>query len=100
MNVSKIMLTGAAGLALLGGSLSIAQQNLGHNDAPPGLPVKTTYDLSSLKYTAQEQKNIDLAVGYYRDCVQSHRFDLVDNFLAKDEVNHNPNDPMTPPGLM
>ena len=100
MRFSKIMLIGVAGLAVLGGSLLVAQQQLGHNDAPPGLPVKSTYDLSSLKYTAQEQKNIDLAVAYYRDCVQSHRVDLVDNFLAKDEVNHNPNDPSTPPGLM
>jgi predicted SnoaL-like aldol condensation-catalyzing enzyme len=91
-----------AGLALggLGGSLLIAQQKLGHNDAPEGVPMKTTYDVSSLMYTAAEKKNIDLVVGYYRDCVQSHHPELVYNFLAKDEVNHNPNDPGTPDGLM
>jgi len=100
MRSSKIILMAGAGLAILGGSILVAQQPLGHGDAPPGLPVKTTYDISSLKYTPQEMKNIEVAVGYYRDCVQSHRFDLVDKFLAKDEVNHNPNDPGTPPGLM
>jgi len=73
---------------------------LGHGDAPPGVPMKNTYDVSSLKYTPEEQKNIDTAVGYYRDCVQSHHPELVDNFLAKNEINHNPNDPKTPPGLM
>ena len=62
--------------------------------------MKNTYDVSSLKYTPEEQKNIETAVGYYRDCVQSHHPELVDNFLAKNEINHNPNDPQTPPGLM
>ena len=79
---------------------SIPAAQLGHGDAPPGVPMKNTYDVSSLKYTPEEQKNIDTAVGYYRDCVQSHHPELVDNFLAKNEINHNPNDPKTPPGLM
>jgi predicted SnoaL-like aldol condensation-catalyzing enzyme len=81
-----------------GASLASAQQ--GHSDAPPGVPMKTSYDVSSLKYMPEEQKNIEVAVGYYRDCVQSHHPELVDNFLAKNEVNHNPNDPKTPAGLM
>ena len=72
----------------------------GHGDVPSGVPMKATYDVSSLKYTPEEQKNIDVAVGYYRDCVQSHHPELVDNFLAKGEINHNPNDPNTPAGLM
>lgn len=79
---------------------SLASTPQGHSDAPPGVPMKTSYDVSSLKYTPEEQKNIEVAVGYYRDCVQSHHPELVDNFLAKNEVNHNPNDPQTPPGLM
>ena len=76
----------AAGLVVagLGASILVAQQNLGHNDAPEGVPMKTAYDISSLKYTAAEKKNIDLVVGYYRDCVQSHHTELVYNFLAKD----------------
>lgn len=92
----------AAGVAVagLGGTLLFAQAQLGHGDGPPGVPMKTTYDVSSLKFTPQEKKNIDLTVGYYRDCVQSHHPELVYNFLAKDEINHNPNDPGTPAGLM
>lgn len=73
---------------------------LGHGDTPPGVPMKATYDVSSLKYTPEEQKNIEIAANYYRECVQSHHPELVDNFLAKNEINHNPNDPQTPAGLM
>ena len=62
--------------------------------------MKPTYDVSSLKYTPEEQKNIETAAGYYRECVQSHHPELADKFLAKNEINHNPNDPQTPPGLM
>ena len=68
--------------------------------APPGIPAKSNYDVSSLKYAPEEQKNIDIAVGYYRDCVQSHHPELAGEFLAPGEINHNPNDPKTPPGLM
>lgn len=81
---------------------SVASAAQGHSDAPPGVPMKTSYDVSgtgltgSWKYTPEEQKNIEVAVGYYRDCVQSHHPELVDNFLAKNEINHNPNDPKTP----
>jgi predicted SnoaL-like aldol condensation-catalyzing enzyme len=53
-----------------GASLASAVQ--GHSDAPPGIPMKTSYDVSSLKYTPEEKKSIEVAVGYYRDCVQSH----------------------------
>ena len=77
-----------------------AAAQLGHGDAPPGVPMKKTYDVGSLKYTPEEQKNIEAAVAYYRDCVQSHHPELADNYLAKNEINHNPNDPKTPPGLM
>ena len=73
---------------------------LGHGDAPPGVPMQTTYDVSSLKYTPDEQKNIEVAANYYRECVQSHHPELADQFLAKNEINHNPNDPQTPAGLM
>jgi predicted SnoaL-like aldol condensation-catalyzing enzyme len=79
---------------------SLPAAQLGHGDAPPGVPMKATYNVSSLKYTPQEQKTIHAAVDYYRECVQSHHPELVYNFLAKDEINHNPNDPRTPAGLM
>src|ERR1035438_1096799 len=98
MVFSRINVLAACGVAALGGSFLLAQES--HNDAPAGLPLKTTYDVSSLKYTPEERKNLDTAVAYYRDCVQSHNFALRDKFLAKDEVNHNPNDPQTPDGLM
>ena len=32
--------------------------------------------------------------------MQSHHPELVDKFLATKEINHNPNDPKTPAGLM
>jgi len=95
---SRIHGIAAGALAALGCTFLLAQES--HNDAPAGIPLKTTYDVSSLKYTPEERKNIDMAVAYYRDLVQSHNFTLRDKFLAPDEVNHNPNDPATPPGLM
>ena len=98
MHFSRINGMAACGVVALGCSFLLAQES--HNDAPAGLPLKTTYDVSSLKYTPEESKNLDMAIGYYRDCVQSHNVALRDKFLAKDEVNHNPNDPKTPEGLM
>lgn len=98
MLFSRINVMAACGVVALGCSFLLAQES--HNDAPAGLPLKTTYDVSSLKYTPEERKNLDMAIAYYRDCVQSHNFALRDKFLAKDEVNHNPNDPRTPDGLM
>ena len=94
----KIYLAGTFAMASLGCSFLIAQDN--HNDAPPSTPVTTPWDVSSLKFTPQEQKNIDFVKGYYRECIQSHHYELVDKYLAKDEINHNPNDPKTPAGLM
>ncbi len=98
MLFSRINVMAACGVVALGCSFLLAQES--HNDAPAGLPLKTTYDVSSLKYTPEERKNLDMAIAYYRDCVQSHNVALGSNFLAKDEVNHNPNDPKTPEGLM
>jgi len=65
-----------------------------------GVPMKPGYDVSSIKYTPQEMKNIDVAIGYYRDVVQSHHHELADKYLAKDEIQHNPVDPTTPEGLI
>lgn len=98
MQISRIKMIAACGVVALGCSFLPAQES--HNDAPAGIPLKTTYDVSSLKYTPEERKNIDMAVAYYRDCVQSHNTAIGKNFLAADEVNHNPNDPKTPDGLM
>ena len=66
----------------------------------PGVPMKATYDVSSLKYTSQEAMNIDVAVGYYRDVVQAHHHELADKYLAKDLIQHNPVDPTTAEGLI
>jgi predicted SnoaL-like aldol condensation-catalyzing enzyme len=68
--------------------------------AIPGVPMKRGYDVSSIQYTSQEMKNIDVAIGYYRDVVQSHHHELADKYLAKDEIQHNPVDPTTPEGLI
>jgi predicted SnoaL-like aldol condensation-catalyzing enzyme len=98
MKLSKLPLWGSLTFTVLGASALMAQ--VGHGDAPPGVPMKNTYDISSLMYTPQEQKNIDAAVAYYRDCVQSHHPELASHYLSPGEINHNPNDPKTPPGLM
>jgi predicted SnoaL-like aldol condensation-catalyzing enzyme len=66
----------------------------------PGVPMKDTYDVSSLKYTPQEMANIEVAVGYYRDVVQAHHHELADKYLATDLIQHNPVDPTTAEGLI
>jgi len=68
--------------------------------AIPGVPMKPGYDVSSIKYTPQEVKDIEVAIGYYRDVVQSHHHELADKYLAKDEIQHNPVDPTTADGLI
>ena len=80
MQISRIKMIAACGVVALGCSFLPAQES--HNDAPAGIPLKTTYDVSSLKYTPEERKNIDMAVAYYRDCVQSHNTAIGTNFLA------------------
>jgi predicted SnoaL-like aldol condensation-catalyzing enzyme len=68
--------------------------------AIPDVPMKHGYDVSSIKYTPQEMKDIEVAIGYYRDVVQSHHHELADKYLAKDEIQHNPVDPTTAEGLI
>ena len=68
--------------------------------AIPGVPMKKGYDVSSIKYTPQEMKDIEAGTGYYRDVVQSHHHELADKYLAKDEIQHNPVDPTTAEGLI
>jgi predicted SnoaL-like aldol condensation-catalyzing enzyme len=68
--------------------------------AIPGVPMKPGYDISSIQYTPQEMKDIEVAIGYYRDVVQSHHHELADKYLAKDEIQHNPVDPTTADGLI
>jgi len=100
LKYTRTMLASAVALAGLTGSLLVAQQpKLGHDDAPPAQPAGSTYDVSSLKYTPQEQKNIAFVSEYYR-ALQSHDYALAVKHLSADEVNHNENDPSTPPGLM
>jgi len=103
MTISRIHFMAAGAVLAMGCGFLLTQESIAqdnHNDAPAGLPIAAKYDLSSLKYTPEERKNLDMAVAYYRDCVQSHNFALRDKFLAQSEVNHNPNDPTTPDGLM
>jgi predicted SnoaL-like aldol condensation-catalyzing enzyme len=68
--------------------------------AIPSVPMRRGYDVSSIKYTPQEMKDIEVAVGYYRDVVQSHHHELADKYLANDAIQHNPVDPTTPEGLI
>ena len=103
MTISRVHLIAAGAALALGCGFPLTQNMAAqdnHNDAPAGLPLKTTYDVSSLKYTPAERKNLDTAIAYYRDCVQSHNTAIGKNFLADGEINHNPNDPKTPAGLM
>ncbi len=95
MNTSKL----CAGFALtaLGGFLLLAQAP---SNIPPIIPMNTTYDVSSLKYTPQEQDHIAVADLFFR-ALHSGHFELVTNIIeTHDAINHNPNDPKTPPGLM
>ncbi len=83
----------------LTGAPAPAQQQSG-SYAIPGVPMKPGYDVSSVTYTPQELKNIEVAIGYYRDVVQSHHHELGGKYLAKDEIQHNPVDPATADGLI
>jgi len=78
MLISRVHWIAAGATVALGCSFLLAQES--HNDAPAGIPLKTTYDVSSLKYTPEERKNIDMAIAYYRDCVQSHNVAIHDKF--------------------
>ena len=84
----------------MGGASMMKAPKPGTYPVPEGIPMAGTYDASSLKYTPAEKKNIDIAVGYYRDVVQSHHHEMAWDYLAKDEIQHNPNDPTTPQGLL
>jgi predicted SnoaL-like aldol condensation-catalyzing enzyme len=90
--MNALKLTGGLLLSALGGALLLAQ-------VPSNIPMKTTYDVSSLKYTPEEQKNIEAASLFFR-ALHSGNFDIAMKVETADAVNHNPNDPKTPPGLM
>jgi len=88
------------GLALTAavGPVLLAQQH--PSNIPPVIPIITTYDVSSLKYTPQQQDHIAIGDLFFR-ALHSGHFELVTNLIEPpDAINHNPNDPKTPPGLM
>jgi predicted SnoaL-like aldol condensation-catalyzing enzyme len=95
MNLSKLF--GGLGIAAAGCLFLVAQTP---SNIPPIIPMQTSYDVSSLKYTPQEQDHIAIADLFFR-ALHSGHFELVTNIIeTHDAVNHNPNDPKTPPGLM
>jgi len=95
MNISKLF--GGLVLTAVGGLLLLAQTP---SNIPPIIPMRTTYDVSSLKYTPQAQDHVAIADLFFR-ALHSGHFELVTNVIEwHDAVNHNPNDPKTPPGLM
>lgn len=95
--MSHLRLFGGLFVTVLGSSLLFAQAP---SNIPAVIPMNTSYDVSSLKYTVQEQDHIAIADLFFR-ALHSGHFDLVENICElPDAVNHNPNDPKTPPGLM
>lgn len=56
MNISKLF--GGLVLTVLGGILLLAQAP---SNIPPIIPMNTSYDVSSLKYTPEEQDHIAIA---------------------------------------
>ncbi len=95
MNILR--LSGGLALTALGGLLLLAQAP---SNIPPVVPMHTSYDVSSLKYTPEAQDHIAIADLFFR-ALHSGHFELAENVIeTKDAVNHNPNDPKTPPGLM
>ena len=95
--MNSLKLFGGLALTALGGLLLLAQTP---SNIPPIIPMHTIYDVSSLKYTPQAQDHIAIADLFFR-ALHSGHFELVLNVCElKDAVNHNPNDPTTPPGLM
>ena len=60
MNLAKPMIVAGVAAAAFGTTLLLAQANLGHGDAPAGVPMKTTYDVSSLKFTRSEEHTSEL----------------------------------------
>jgi predicted SnoaL-like aldol condensation-catalyzing enzyme len=84
-------------ITAFGGLVLLAQTP---SNIPPIIPMITSYDVSSLKYAPLEQEHIAIADLFFR-ALHSGHFDVVENVIEqKDAINHNPNDPKTPPGLM
>jgi len=95
MSISKMF--GAPVLTAIGGLVLLAQAP---SNIPPIIPMHTSYDVSSLKYTPEQQDHIAIADLFFR-ALHSGHFELVLNLIEwPDAINHNPNDPKTPPGLM
>lgn len=57
---------------------------------PPGVPMTGRYDVSSLRFTPEERRNIDATVGFYRDIVQTHHHELASTYIAPDMIQRNP----------
>ena len=96
MNMLKLF--GGLTLTAVVGPMLLAQQH--PSSVPPIIPMVTTYDVSSLKYTPRQQDHIAIGDLFFR-ALRSGHFEIVTNLIEPpDAVNHNPNDPSTPPGLM
>lgn len=96
MNTFKLF--GGLALTLVVSSALLAQQH--PSNIPAIIPMMTTYDVSSLKYTARQQDHIAIGDLFFR-ALHSGHFEIVMNLIEPpDAINHNPNDPKTPPGLM
>lgn len=72
------------------GSPDPVQPEPGAHWIPPGVPMTGRYDVRSLRFTDQERRNIDAAVGFYRDIVQTHHHELAWDYIAKDMIQRNP----------
>jgi predicted SnoaL-like aldol condensation-catalyzing enzyme len=95
MNISKLF--GGLVLTAVGSLLLMAQAP---SNIPAIIPMHTSYDVSSLTYTPQEQDHIAIADLFFRALHSGHFQLVLNNIEREDAINHNPNDPKTPPGLM
>ena len=75
MNILKLF--GGLALTVLGGLVLMAQAP---SNIPPVIPMSTTYDVSSLKYSSAEQEHIAIADLFFR-ALHSGHFELVENVI-------------------
>ncbi len=95
--MSMWKLSGGLALMAVVGPLLLAQQH--PSNIPPIIPIITSYDVSSLKYTPRQQDHIATSDLFFRALHSGHFQLVLDLIEPPDAINHNPNDPKTPPGL-
>src|SRR6476660_9972063 len=81
MRFSKATLAGATAL-LPAGSMVLSAESIN----PPTMP-------QTAPMTAQEKKNLDTALTWWREVIQARHLDLAPKYQAENYIQHNPNIP-------